>query len=337
MNLYKLFLIIGLGVLSLLSSGCGSQKRVVVAEKKVLPSWYSKPPRSTSTELYALGNGRDKQSAITDALTQMVSTLSVSVSSKFSAKTVVKEGSVNSSRATYTDESTSEVKNIRISNYEVLESQSLGFKNYAVLVKSNKQKLFVSMKKEIEQDFKIIEQERVNTQSLNMIKQLSFYKNSIDSLGSLANRLTVMKELDSSFSGDLYLDKAQKIKAAYENLRATITFSIESRGDAKNLIAPIAKGISAKKLNIAKGSGAKHFKIYIESDIKRASSYGFTLARSAIVIVIKDYKGNIIGSNKLNITGQSNGSYDVAKESVAVKLNAMIDKEGISKVIGLTL
>lgn len=333
--MYRIFFIVSLGFLVLVSSGCGTQKKVVVAKKKELPSWYSNPPRSTSTELFAVGSGRDRQAAITDALTQMVSTLSVSVSSKFSAKTVVREGSVNSSRGTYTDESTSEVKEIRISNYELVDSQSLGFKNFAVLVKSNKQKLFLSMKKEIEQNFKIIEQEKESVKSLNMMKQLSFYKKSRDSLSTLANTLTIMKELKSSFSGSEYLDKAQEIKATYENLRATITFSIESNSDAKNLIAPIAKGISAKKLNIAKGSGNKHFNIFIKSNITRASSYGFTLARSAIIIRIKDSRGNIIGSNKLNITGQSNGSYEIAKENVAVKLNALIKKEGISKVIGL--
>lgn len=335
--MYKKTLIISLGFLLLLISGCSSSKRVVIAEKKELPSWYTNPPKSSHSELYAIGNGRDRQSAITDALTHMVSTLSVSVSSKFSAKTVVREGSINSSNGIYTDESSSEVKEIRISNYELLNSQSLGFKNYAVLVKSNKQKLFLSMKKEIEQNFEIFQQQERSIKSLNMIKQLSFYKNSKETFSYLPNTLTVMKELDRNFDGSEYLIKAQVINTKYEELLGSITISIESNLDGKNLIAPIAKGISAKKLNLVDGSGEKHFNIHIKSDIKKASSYGFTLARSSIVIIIKDAKGNIIGSNKLNITGQSNGRYDIAKENVAVKLNALIEKEGISKVIGLTL
>jgi len=334
--LYKILLILILNLSLLFLFGCGAEKRVVVAQKQELPSWYTHPPKSTSSQLYALGSGRDRQSAITDALTQMVSTLSVSVSSKFSAKTVVREGSVESSSGTYTDESTSEVKEIRISNYELVASESLGFKNYAVLVKSNKQKLFISMQKEIEQNFKIMKQEEESVKSLNTLKQLSFYKKSINSLSFLPNTLTVMKELNNSFNGNEYLKKAQEIKTKYENLRASITFSINSNADAKNLIAPIAKGISAKKLNIAKGSGDKHFTIFIQSDITQASSYGFTLARSGISIVVKDSQGNIIGSNKLNITGQSNGSYKIAKENVAVKLNALIKKEGISEVVGLS-
>jgi len=332
----KLFFI-GLSFSLLFLSGCGSQKRVVVAEKKEIPTWYQYPPKSSTSELYAVGNGRDKQSAITDALTQMVSTLSVSVSSKFSAKTVVKEGSVNSSESLYTDESTSEVQNIRISNYELLESQSLGFKNYAVLVKSNKKKLFDGMKKEIEQNFEIIEKERTSVEHLNIMKHLSFYKKSKESLSSLPNTLLVMSELNTEFDGTAYLSKAQTVNAEYEELLASITFSINSNAQARNLIAPIAKGISAKKLKIADSIGKKHFNIMIKSDIQRASSYGFTLARCAIAITIKDSTGSVIGSNKLNITGQSSQGYGIAKENVALKLNALIKKEGIAKIIGLEI
>ena len=335
--MYIRLLIISLGFSLFFLVGCGTQKRAVVAQKKVTPSWYEHPPKSSSTELYAVGSGRDKQTAITNALTQMVSTLSVSVSSKFTAKTVVREGSVNSSNSLYTDESTSEVQNIRISNYELLESQSLGFKNYAVLVKSNKKKLFDSMKKEIEQNFEIIEKEKKSVAHFNMMKHLSFYRKSKESLSSLPNTLIVMSELNSAFDGSTYLSKAQAINTEYEDLLSSITFSIDSNSEAKNLIAPIAKGISAKKLKIVNSSGKKHFNIMIKSDIQRASSYGFTLARSAITITIKDNTGAVIGSNKLNITGQSSQGYGVAKENVAIKLDALIAKEGIVEVIGLQL
>ena len=335
--MYIRFLLISLGFSLLFLSGCGSQKRVVVAQKKEVPSWYEHPPKSSSSELYAVGSGPDKQSAITDALTHMISTLSISVSSKFSAKTVVKEGSVNSYSGVYTDESSSEIINIRISNYELIESQSLGFKNYIVLVKSNKKKLFDSMKKEIEQSFEIIEKEKRSVEHLNMMKHLSFYRKSKETLSSLPNTLIVMSELNAVFDGSQYLSQAQAISAEYENLLATITFSIKSNNEAKNLMAPIAKGISAKKFKIANSSGKNHFKVMIKSDIQKASSYGFTLARSAITITITDSSGATIGSNKLNITGQSSQGFGIAKENVAIKLNALIEKEGIAKVIGLEM
>jgi len=334
---YIRLILISLSFFVLVFSGCGTQKRVVVAKKKEIPTWYEHPPKSSTTELYAVGHGRDRQSAITDALTQMVSTLSVCVSSKFSAKTVVHEGSMNSVNSLYTDESTSEVKKIRISNYELLESQSLGFKNYIVLLKSNKKKLFKSMKEEIEQKFETIDKEKISVSHLNMIKQLAFYKKSKESLVSLQNTLFIMNELNASFDGSIYLSKAQAINAEYEDLLSSITFSIDSNKQAKNLIAPIAKGISSKKFKIIKRSGKNHFTIMVKSDIQRAFSYGFTLARSAITITTKDSTGAVISSNKLNITGQSTQGFTIAKENVAVKLNALIEKKGIAKVVGLEL
>lgn len=317
--------------------GCGAQKQMVVAEKKEVPSWCSNPPLSTSEDLYALGSGRDMQSALTDALSQMVSTLSVSISSKFSAKTVSREGSSSSSSATYVDESQSEVKKIRIGNYQVLESESLGFKKYAVLIKSNKANLFKSMKQEIEQEFEIIEKQTLDASEENALKQIVFYKKAKDSLSSLPDRLLAMSELRRGFDSSEYLKKMNEINSAYANSRSSVTFWIESNPQASDLVAPIAKGVSAEKFNIARGSGEKHFRIYVDSMIEYAEAYGFTLARAAIEVSVKDYKGVIIGSNKLNLVGQSTQGFAIAKENVAIKLNELIRKEGVGKVLGLEI
>ena len=333
MRVFMIFL----SVFIVLFSGCGVQKQIVVAQKQELPSWYKNPPKSNQTELYALGFGKDKKSATTDALTQMVSTLSVSVSSKFSGRTVVKEGSSSSSTATYIDESKSEVKKIRISNYEILKAQSLGFKKYAVLVTSNKKKLFDSMKQEIEQEFSIIDKKKKIISKQNLIKQIAFYREAKKSLSSLPNKLLVMSELKSGFDGTIYLNKLNKIEMMYEKLLSSITFTIKANYEAKNLKTPIAKGISDEKFKISKSRGKNNFIIKIGSKIEKANAYGFTLARSAISIRVEDYKGNIIGSNKLNITGQSTQGFAIAKENVAIKLSALIKKEGIEKIIGIKL
>lgn len=41
--------------------------------------------------------------------------------------------------------------------------------------------------------------------------------------------------------------------------------------------------------------------------------------------------------NKLNINGQSTYGYLDAKENVVMKLHALVEKDGIEKVIGLSL
>lgn len=329
-----LILIVSIGVLF---SACGTQKRVVVAKKKEIPSWYKTPPMSTAHTLYAVGIGSNKKDAIADALTQMISTLSVEVSSVYTSKTVAKDGKDESFEGTYTKEMQSVVKPIRISNYELLEAKNLGFKNYAVLIQSNKQKLFKSMLQELKQDFKILSSKESVVVHENALKQLHFYKNALISLKLLPNKLLIMQELDASFDSSAYLKKFNEFNYKYDKLHSRISFTLSANQDALNLKAPIASALSAKKFKIATLRGKNHFRIYIKANIHKANSYGFTLARSSIKVTTKDYKGVVIASNSFDIVGQSSQGYAIAKENVALKLRMMIKKEGIEKLLGLSI
>ncbi len=314
-------------------SACASQKRAVVVSTKELPSWYKNPPKSSPLTLYSVGEGESKEEAVAIALSSMASTLSVSISSQFRTKSVVKEGAVEGSQTTSVNEVQSDVNKVRISNYEVVEAEEFGFKKFIVLVKSEKKKLFESLKKELDQEFSLTQ----NRETLNAIKQLNMYEEQKKSLENVPNTLMVMSVLDERFDSAIYIKKIKEIDEKQEKLLNSISFSIESDSESQNLTAALQKGLSAKKIIIKEGSGKNHFKITLSSKIEKASSYGFILARSAITITTKDVSGAIIGSNKLNITGQSTQGYDIAKESIAIKLNEMIKKEGIEKVLGLEL
>ncbi len=321
----------------LLLGGCGGQKRVVVATEEKLPSWYTNPPKSNATDLYALGEGKNQKEAVAEALTAMVATLSVSVSSSFRANKVVREGRINSVDATYKSDVASEVKKIHISNYEVLHAKSLGFKRYAVVVKSNKRKLFVSMKKELDQKFSSIDAQERTLLHSDALKLLHFYRVELASLKSMENTLLVMSSLNERFDADEYIRKMQILSSKYQTLSQNITFSFQANSAGKNLIAPLSKGLSQKHFTIKKSRGKYHFTIFVNATIQKANAYGFTLARAEIKVITKDYRGNIIGSNVLNITGQSSQGYAIAKQSIIIKLNALIQKEGIDKVLGLTI
>ena len=328
---------IGLLLAILLISGCGSQKRVVIDAEKSLPSWYTNPPHSSSQVLYALGDGKNQKEAIAEALTAMVSTLSVSISSSYNAKTTVREGIINSSDATYKSDIQTNVEKIRISNYDVVYSKSLGFKRYAVLVKSDKRKLLKSMKEDLERKFRVIKEEERTLKNANALKQLFYYKRKSASLKEVENSLHIMSSLDGSFRGETYMKQAQEIDAKYEKMLQELSFSIKTDRNSKGFKSPIAKGLSEKSLQLKNIKGKKHFNIYINAKVEKANAYGFTLARSEIHIVTKDYRGVTLGSNILNIVGQSSQGYAIAKQSAVVKLNALVKKEGVFKVLGLSI
>lgn len=318
--------------------GCGAEKKVVSVTPKSLPNWYTSPPLSNNSELFALGEGKNKTEAITNALNLMASTLSVSISSEFNAKTVVKEGRVNSSEGIYSNDVTSSVKEIRISSYEVLYSESLGFKRYAVLIKSNKKKLFESMLLEMQQESSVLKSRMKSIQNSNGLQKLSFYKKSLDSLSGLQNRIVVMAVLQPSFDGKVYLQQMQAVEAEYIAVRKALSFSLSSDKGGEHLKAPIAKGLATKEIQITKTkSTPMHFRTSITTDIQEANAYGFTLARTTITLTTRDYSRKVVGSNSFNLVGQSTQGYGVAKQNLAMQLNEMIDKEGIAKVLGLDI
>jgi hypothetical protein len=327
--LYIIFSII------LFVSGCGNSKERVVVKEKALPTWYMQPPASNAENIYSVGEGKDKQEALSNALSALLATLSVSISSKYSAKSIVREGSINSSDATYVNETQSEVKKIRISSYELLESAQLGFKRYAVLVKVDRMKFFKTLQKEIDQEFALIASWERNRAAKNALKQLSFYEKVLQRLSDLQNRLIVMSVLNEHFESQPYLQKYEKLLTKRDKLLQRITFWVES--DYKPLKAPIERGLSSKKFKIKNLHNADHFNIIVHSNIQRANSYGFYIARAQINIVTKDNQGNILATNSLNITGQSSQSYAIAKQDIAKKLNKLIEKEGIGKLLNLNI
>jgi len=220
MNKFSIiFLIFGL----FLINSCASKQKVV-APKTQTPVWVSHPPKSNNFELIALGEGENQQDAINNALSFIISTLSVSLSSDFSAKTVVKEGHVNSSEATYVNKTQSHVAKIRISEYEILHVRRLGFKRYAALVKVNKQKLFQGLQNEIDQKFEIYDNDIKNIENSDVLKQLSTYKNMQKSFGYIENALVVMKVLNKEFKDKKYLIKMNEINKKYQFLLEHISF-----------------------------------------------------------------------------------------------------------------
>jgi len=318
----------------ILLSGCATKNRVVVKQKE-LPSWYTQPPASNSADLYAIGDGKNKQEAISNALSMLVATLSVSISSKFSAKSVIREGRVNSSDATYTNETQSETKKVRINSYEVLKTSELGFRKYAVLVKVNKQKLFNSLEKEMQQRFKIIDNKEKIEENNNALEKLFFYKESLQSLQNLPNTLTVMGVLNERFDTKPYLDKYDALDTKYERYLKKITFWIDS--NYKPLVAPVSKGLSHKNIKIKNMSGAMHFHVYIKANIQKATAYGFSLARANISITTKDSQSTTVATNSINLVGQSSQGYEIAKQDLVKKLNELIQKQGIAKVLNIAI
>jgi len=328
----KIIVLVFITAFSFYLTGCGSSKRVVVVEKK-LPAWYLNPPRSNSHTLYALGEGQNKREAIDNALTLLASTLSVSVSSTFEAKSVVKEGREESSEATYVNQTKSEVKKIRLTNYKILNTAQLGFKHIAVLIEADKRELFLGLQNALQQKFMFLDNEEKRMQNANALQQLSFYKKALQQLEDVPNTLAVMKVLQADFDPAGYLQKINTYKEKYNSLHSRITFSIYADPNAVILKKPLAKGLSSAGFRLQKQYDRYHFSIRVQAAIEKAEAYGFSIARAEITLRTQDYKNNIIATNVIHIDGQSSQGYAIALQNLSKKLDKIIQKQGVLKVL----
>lgn len=313
--------------------GCMGSKSVEVPKKEALPQWYTTPPSSDATTLYALGEGKDKQEAIANALNYMASTLSVSISSSYRAQTKVKEGSVNSSEGEYNSDISSDVQKIRISNYTLQQEKSLGFKRYAVLIRSDKQQIFNSLKQELEQNITLFESKEKNLDKQNSLESYIFYKTMKKEFANTKNTLVIMGVLNGGFDQTRYLKTIGHIDERFAYYRSEISFSVNS--NIKGLSEPVAKALSEKEYRISKKRSA--YTIVIKAQVTKANAYGFTLARAQLQLTTKDPKGSVVGSNMIQLTGQSSQGYEVALQDLARQLNDAIKKEGIAKIINLDI
>ncbi len=318
----------------LLLSGCSEKKRVVAAPK-TLPEWYANPPANTMQTLYAIGEGSDRTEAIANALSNMASTLSVSIASQYESVTTERQGTVNNYDKSVTSAVQSEVAKIRISNYDVLQAEEYGFREFLVLVSSNRSVLFEGIRNDLDQQLAQFRLSEKNLKNSNALKRLKFYLHVNEELSRLPDTLGVLKVLQKSFDGTPYLNEQARLDAARIALHRSISFEVRASKEDSGLVTSVEAGLSKATYALAKSGGNSHFVVDVTTSVERAEAQGFTLARTAIALQVRDARGAVVGSNKLNIIGQSTQGYAIARQNVAYKLSQMIEKEGVEKVLGI--
>jgi len=317
--------------------GCGGSKPQVDIQPQKQPSWYTHPPRSDAQTLYGVGDGVDKQAALKDALNNVLGTLSLSLSSEYDAKTVVKEGIHESSSGEYKTHIHAQVQKIRITNYEVLQTQKLGFKHYGVLVKVDKQRFYETLKKEVQQKFHYINEKEKTVAKQSVLKRFFFYKKALSSLEELPNTLLVMDTLNPHATTKDLLSMYVALQKKYDEALSRVVFRVEANKEGRFLVGVIKEGISKEHFKVAKHKAKGQIVTQLSLGVEYAHAYGFHIARGVLTLNTQDEFGNHIGSNVVHINGQSSQSKAIAKEDIAKRLGKKIEKEGIVTLLNLSI
>lgn len=330
---------LALVLIFLLGSCTAPEPEPSVHEEKLLPQWYLVPPNSSETYLYGAGEGSTHKKAIRSALENMASKLGISIASHYtstlSSHTVYREYVSKS----ITSNIQSEVAGIRISNYEVIKSVQWRYNRFIVLVRSDRNRFAKSLVSDIDRKMNRIKNKETLVRTGNAITRYRFYAESSETINTMFPTLLVLSTLSDSFDDSPYLIFAEKINHDFQTLKNSITFSLQGDRHASGFIEALRVSLTDQHFKVIRhqASGNNHIIIDLRTAIKNSRAYDIYIAKTILDISVKDNKNTVIGGNRVTINAQALQSKEAALDNAAKKLQAMLKKEGVEKILGIPL
>lgn len=317
--------------------GCGSSTPAPVVEKeKALPSWFTNPKQNDSQFLYAVAGGASDQEAKAKALAAMVEKIAVSVQSSFEKQTTItRHGRNASADETLKSSIKTEVGKISISNYEVVHSDKLGYKNHVAMVKADRHKLVATLKKSLKSKMDALDIKVKNIARQDILKQLFSYAQAYESAKGLTTEIMVTGELDKAYNTTKSLGYINAIYSKYLNVKSNVKFYVTSTRDA-SAYADKIKDALAQNYNVV--SRATKGAINIRCSLTMSSAYspiGLIATMDIKLDVLSN--GRNIGGNTLSIKAKAKGNKSATLSRGALSFGKEIKEKGIIKTLGIKL
>ena len=317
--------------------GCGSSAPAPVVEKeKPLPGWFTNPKQNDTQYLYAVAGGTSDQEAKAKALAAMVEKLAVSVQSSFEKQTTItRHGRNASSNETLTSNIKTEVGKISISNYEVVHSDKLGYKNHVCMVKANRSKLVATLKKSLKSKMDALDIKVKNIGRQDILKQLFSYVQAYETAKGLTTEIMVTGELDKSYNTKKSLEYINAIYSKYLNVKSSVKFYITSTRDA-SAYADKIKDALAQDYNVVSRATRGAINIRCSLSMSQANSPIGMIATMDIKLDVLS-NGRSIGGNTMSIKAKAKGNRAATLSRGALSFGKEIKEKGIITILGIKL
>lgn len=342
MKKYLLF-----SALALILSGCASGVSSLAPSNNTtnnqnngdFAQWILKPKNSNDHYFYAVGDGKNKDAAMKDALAKISAQISVTISSNtLASKKVtndVYEKKMQSTTTAFTD-------NIKFSGVTSLDTTFVNgtFYNY---IQVDRNILFQSIKKDFDLKIKQIKNLLVrieNNDPFLVFKKGKFIEKSI--LESFAS-LSILDSINKNFDSKSDFNKLEKIKNDFFNKKASIKAYVETNS-AYGEKAILEKAISEFGIKVVPTIKNIHDKNLLRIVIQKSANKvtNFSKSRKLQNIVYADVKlvistYNSTKKTKLaqNVIEVRNGTRENYQASVAKtkKFEREIKEQGLLKIL----
>jgi len=307
------------------------QPTVVSTSSQTLPQWYSEATNQDGSYIYGLGLSEDRKSALNSALNDVVSTLSVSVSSHYSQQQHSTRTNGDESYNIDVQEHVNVITDeIKLTDYEVINQAQLSDGRFVIQIRVNKQQLFKNMYESLENTFKLLEVTLEN--KTDTLEKIIIYKKYRARLRHQMKTLDIMRTLNPAFDDTVFKNKYAKVISTYNKLLVNKTFKLNVNDPYGAYTSYIYQDLAQDGVVLTKSD---NYDYYINVDISEERE--ISVRRHVITFLTTTFKIGV-GEKRshkdhffttFSLNSESDESIEKARALIVQELIKMTDRSGV--------
>jgi len=311
-------------------SGCGGSKPAPVVVKKVVPAWVDAPlPQDTKLYMYGMGIEETRELAIKAALSDMVAKLGTTIESTFESNQIV-QGSY--SNLVVKNQIKSDVAKIKVNNYTVIESTKISYREFAVMLKSDKHKFVQGLKQNLNMSEKSIDEKYEAVKSSDTLLRYNTKKELSLQANRLVSDILIISELDNSFDVKKHLAYVDTKRQQYLQESKNLNFFVSGNTKSQKFVDNIKNHLAQNGYSV---TNSKHNSLHVKIQTKDRVSRG-DIAVVTMNVSVYD-KSSRVGGKSFVLKERYNGSMEGVYKNASIHLNQDIKALGINEVLGINL
>lgn len=330
---FKVFLTLIASMLFISACGTAPTPKESPISSNELPSWVTNPQNDTQQYMYGVAINRDRDTAVKDALVNMVSKLGVSIQSTYESN---QEVSKYYDKSVSTNKIKSDVAKIKVNNYEIVQSQRLSYKEFAVMIQTDKKKFYEGLVEELDAHKKSIEQRLNFLKDDDTLKRYNVKKKLSLEAEGLKSNILILSALDKSFDKNSYLDFVSQIEKEFMDEQKELSFYVEGDAKSAGFVNSIKKYLAQKGFKLANNQkkNSLHVKINSMDNIIEDSSMDIAVLRINIDVYDKIQE---IGGKDIILKERYNGSISNVYKNASIHFEQDMESLGINEAIGINI
>jgi len=301
--------------------------------QKTMPAWISAPlPRDNDKFLYGMSVEPDRESAIKAALSDMVAKLGTTIESTYESNQEV-QGAY--SDLVVKNRIKADISKIKINNYKVIKSYKVSYREFAVMVETDKRKLLKGLKENLEIEKKEIMQKYKFADNSDALNRYKIKKALSKKAKELLPSVLIISELDKKFDKEKNLNFISKKQNEFLAESKKLKFFVSGNKRSKRFIDVIKNYLTDKGFNIAtRKMDALHIKVNTSDNISR--DHFIDIVVLDIDISVYD-KSKRLGGKSITLKERHSNSLKSVYKNASIHFEKDMESMGINAVIGIEL